>query len=91
VTSDRDLFARLVTALADAGRDDTSSLEGLAASDAQPRAADPWYLLGWVHERRGDVDQAREAYRRYLAASPEFDILRRSVLMRQHAQQVVGA
>jgi tetratricopeptide (TPR) repeat protein len=90
-TSDRDLFGRLLTALADAGREDAASLEGLASSDAQPRAADPWYLLGWVREARGEVDQAREAYRHYLAASPEFDILRRSVLMRQHAQQVVGA
>ena len=91
VTADRDLFARLLTALADAGREDVGSLEGLAASGAQPLAADPWYLLGWVRERRGEVDQAREAYRRYLAGSPEFDILRRSALMRQHAQQVVGA
>lgn len=91
VTSDRDLFGRLLTALADAGREDAASLEAMAASEAQPRSADPWYLLGWVRERRGEVDQAREAYRRYLANSPEFDILRRSVLMRQHAQQVVGA
>jgi Tfp pilus assembly protein PilF len=91
LTSDRDLFARLLTALADAGREDAAGLEALAASDTQARAADPWYLLGWVRERRGEVDQAREAYRRYLAGSPEFDILRRSVLMRQHAQQLVGA
>ena len=91
LTSDRDLFARLLMALADAGREETASLEALAASDAQPRTADPWYLLAWVHERRGEVDQAREAYRRYLAGSPEFDLLRRSVLMRQHAQQVLGA
>jgi tetratricopeptide (TPR) repeat protein len=89
--ADRDLFGRLLTALAAAGREDLASLQDLAASDAQPRTADPWYLLGWVHEHRGEVDAARDAYRRYLAASPEFDILRRSALMRQHAQQVVGA
>ena len=37
-----------------------------------------------------DAATIRDAYRRYLAASPEFDILRRSALMRQHAQQVIG-
>jgi hypothetical protein len=89
--TDRDLFARLLQALAAAGHEDVGGLENLAAADAQPRAADPWYLLAWVHERRAEIDQARDAYRRYLAASPEFDILRRSALMRQHAQQVLGA
>lgn len=89
--SDRDLFGRLLQALAAAGRADVSGLEALAAADAQPRTADPWYLLAWVHEQRAQMDQARDAYRRYLAGSPEFDILRRSTLMRQHAQQVLGA
>jgi hypothetical protein len=91
LTSDRDLFGRLLTALAAAGREDVGGLEALATSDAQPRTADPWYLLAWVHERHAEMDQARQAYRRYLAGSPEFDILRRSALMRQHAQQAVGA
>ena len=89
--TDRDLFQRLLKALAAAGRADTDGLEALAAPDAQPRAADPWYLLGWAHEHRSEMDQAREAYRRYLAGSPEFDLLRRSRLMRQHAQEVVSA
>ena len=90
VASDRALFERLLNGLAAAGRDETAALEALA-SDAQPRTADPWYLLGWVHERRSEMDQARDAYRRYLASSPELDMLRRSALMRRHAQEVVGA
>jgi hypothetical protein len=89
IASDRALFERLLNGLAAAGREDTAALEALA-SDAQPRTADPWYLLGWVHEGHSEMGQAREAYRRYLANSPEFDILRRSALMRRHAQQVVG-
>ena len=88
--SDRELFGRLLQGLAAAGHEDLPALEALATSDAQPPAADPWYLLAWVHEQHGEMDEARQAYRRYLAASPEFDLLRRSMLMREHAHQVVG-
>ena len=89
VASERNLFERLLTSLVAAGRGDLGRLADLAAADPQPPTADPWYLLGWVHEQQSDAPQARQAYRRYLAASPEFDLLRRSTLMRQHAQQVV--
>jgi Tfp pilus assembly protein PilF len=90
LASDRDLFERLLKAVAAAGRGDVAELQALAGSDTEPRAADPWYLLGWVYERRSEIEQAREAYRRYLAASPEFDLLQRSALMREHAQQVIA-
>ena len=87
---ERRLNQHLLDALEAAGQGDLRSLERLAQTTTDAgRAADPWYLLGWTREQRGDTSAAREAYRSYLERVPEFGILRRSALMREHARSVL--
>ncbi len=87
---DREVSARLLQSLRAAGARSLSELEALARADVYPPLADPWYLLGWTLERHGDPAAARVAFRAYLDRSPQFGLLRRSRLMRQHAEAVVA-
>ncbi len=87
---DQQVFRRLLSSLALAGRTNAEQLEALARSDGFPPLADPWYLLGWVREHQGDVSGARQAYQTYLSRTPEFGLLRLTRFMEQHAREVVG-
>lgn len=43
------------------------------ALELKPNYLDPMMLLGHIHSRRGEAEQAIEAYQRYLDARDEFD------------------
>jgi Flp pilus assembly protein TadD len=83
--ADRAIFVALLEGLEAAATGDTLKLE-LLATTVRPALADPWFLLGWAFEERGDRDSARAAYRSYLDRSPELGLLRRSIAMRHHAR-----
>ncbi len=85
---ERQLFEAEVDALEFAGQGDSERLAAVA--QREPLLADPWYLLGWLDERRGDQDGARAAYRSYLARAPEGSFLRRTAVMQRHAEAVVS-
>jgi hypothetical protein len=87
--ADRRLFDRSLDALEAAAVGDEERLVALA-EQPDPPAADAWYLAGWLAERRGRPDRARAGYRAYLALAPAWGYLRRTALMRQHAEQVMG-
>jgi hypothetical protein len=87
---DRSLFERDLAALEAAGHGDTTALLGVAQAPTNPPVADPWYVLGWLRERDGDMDGARSAYARYVELSPAWSLLRGASGMRQHAQAVLS-
>ena len=87
---DRALWTHQFQSLAAAGDRDLTRLEALANQQPLAHLADDWYLIGLLHERAGEIDSARAAYRAYLDRSPEFSLLRRARLMREHASAFVG-
>jgi tetratricopeptide (TPR) repeat protein len=86
--ADRFLFERTLQALEAAATGDASALTQLATGDE--RSADAWYLLGWTREREGDLADAQNAYRAFLARTPQWSFLRETFEMRRHAQAVIS-
>jgi hypothetical protein len=86
--ADRFLFERTLQALEAAATGDASALTQLATDDE--RSADAWYLLGWTREREGDLADAQNAYRAFLARTPQWSFLRETFEMRRHAQAVIS-
>jgi hypothetical protein len=88
---DRRLFERVLDALESAGSGDLEDLARLTQTGDVPPSADAWYLLGWLREQHGELAAARDAYRLYLAAAPQWSFLRAGPGMRRHAQSVLAS
>jgi hypothetical protein len=88
--ADADLYRRDLTAISAAASNQVEQLNDLASATAGEPDADPWYMLGWVRERAGDVAGARAAYAEYLNLAPAWSFLRSSAVMQAHARAVIG-
>jgi hypothetical protein len=87
---DRRIFQQTLDALQAAANGDAGRLQQLTLNDQPAPSADAWYLLGWLAEQRGNAADAQTAYRAYLRQAPQWSFLREAVVMRQHAQSLVG-
>ena len=86
---DRYLFARTIDALEAAASTEPDKLLSIATDEREAPSADAWYLLGWLHEQRGELEASRAPYRSYLERAPQWSFLRQAFEMRRHAQLVV--